>query len=190
MPLGIINSDDFNKELDRFKLPKPSELEINMNDELPDARVIDQSIGRGNKSETPESIRKVIAESAIEGADAGELADTFNVSKSSVSAYKHGSHSTSSYNQPNPALMKHVNGIKDKIVRKANNKMIDALNSITREALAESKPRDLAAIAKDMSSVVKNLTPETNEIHNDVRVVVMAPPMKSINSYDVIEVNE
>ena len=185
MPLGILTDDEFDQEVAKANsngsLKKPSEETL--------ARIVQIERGRGNKQETPESARKLISELAINGADVSEIAHEFNVSPSSISAYKHGSTSTASYNEPNKELRKHNNLVRDRIIKKARKKLVLAIDSIDEQKIADCDARGLAGIAKDMSAVIKNLEPEIKESGNlNAQFVFFAPQVKKEIDYPIIDV--
>src|SRR5215813_15375411 len=95
-PMGILNDVEFEKEMG-----------ITIKRESPEEAVVeDIKLGRPpGKKEVPPEIRELVAKSAINGEGTGEdIAKAFGVSESSVSAYKVGAHSTTSYNSPNETL--------------------------------------------------------------------------------------
>lgn len=176
MPLGILTDEEFAQEIEQIPIP---------------AEVINQPLGRGSVEEKPESLRKIISEEAINGAPASEIAKAFDVSPSSISAYKNGATSTASYDSPSPSLTNHNNGIRDRIINRANGKIMTALKSLTSEKINDAKARDIASIAKDMSVVVKNMTPEqSNGPQNNVQFVLFAPRMKQEDEFAAITVRE
>ena len=188
MPMGIVSDSDFDLERERLggnsgtKQPNQS------------TSVIDINKGRGDKKETPKEIREAVALSAINGEGTGsEIARAFNVSESSVSAYKQGAHSTASYNEPNQSLFDKLTDHKQKISKKARSRLLAALNEITPDRLATVKPRDLAAIAKDMSAIISDMEPPipiSQNNQNNVQFVFMAPRVRNEADYAVIEVND
>lgn len=177
MALGIVSEDDFDKEVEKL-LPLNTPV------------VKDIEKGRGNVLEKPDSLRTIVGEEAINGTPAKELARAFNISESSVSAYKNGSTSTSSYNEPNRQLKKHIDIFRDRITRKASRKLVSALDAM--DDLSEVKPRDAAGIAKDLSVVIKNMQPEVvqNAQQNNIQFVIHAPKLKNEDDFDVINANE
>lgn len=147
--------------------------------------------GRGNVKEVPMELRKVIASTAIEGHVSGKLiAHTFGISESSVSAYKNGSTSTATYNEPDVELKKSVTNKKEQISDIAQSRLIDAINSITREDLNRIKVGERAKVALAMSSVVKNMVEEDRSNDSGVKVMIYAPRIKAEDAYEVIAVNE
>jgi predicted transcriptional regulator len=168
MPLGIVSDQDFEVEIQR-------------------AQVIPSRIGRGNTPAKPDQLRNLIAEEAIKGASAKELSESFGVSPSSISAYKNGSTSTASYDTPDRKLANHIVNVKDRITKKATNRLARALDSITPEKLDDLKVKDAAQVAKDMSVVIKNMTPEVREQNNNVNFVIFAPKVREESDYDVID---
>jgi hypothetical protein len=190
MPIGIVSDEDFLKESHNSGIVKPNDT----NDSKP-AEVEDIKRGRPPaKKEVPEELREIIAKSAINGEGSGSaIADAFNVSESSVSAYKVGATSTTNYNQPNESLLSAVTGHKEKISKRATRTLMSALKNITTDKLAAVKARDLAAIAKDMSAIISDMEPKVQVNQNNqqnVQFVFMAPRVKNIEEYPIMTVNE
>src|SRR5688572_11314124 len=142
MPMGLVKDSDFQAELENTKITPPVSRPLT-------GEVIDYSKGRGSNPEVPNSLRQIIGEtSEIEGRkEAVDLANRFGISSSSVSAYANGSTSTASYDKtPNRNF---INKRKERITKKAIRKLGLALDSLDESNLSETKPRELAAIAKD-----------------------------------------
>lgn len=190
MGMGIVSDSEFNSELNKLSPIESNQSESNQNE----TKIVDMNKGRGNgNKEVPNSLRKIIGEtSEIYGRQEGlELAKQFGISSSSVSAYAHGSSSTSSYDErPN---VDHINQAKDKISKRARNKLLLALSHITQEKLEGSKARDLAGIARDMSAVVKNMEPD-NPVGGNTKdsptFIFYSPQMKKEETFDVIFAKE
>lgn len=184
MPMGIVSEADFNKEIKKIpsqESPLPISGQV---------REIEKGRTKG-KENTPDIVREVVAELALEKTPAKVLAKEFNISQSSVSAYRVGAHSTATYEQPNPFLTKHIDEHRDKLIKKAKSKLDFALESITPTKLDETSAVGLSAIAKNMSAIVKDLEPQVPEENkNNIQFIFMAPKMRDENSYDVIEVGE
>lgn len=181
MAIGVTTDSDFQKELDRFK---KSETTGEVKD-LP-------SKGRPSGSQNiPEPIKKTLAETAlVEGNKAAhELAEQLNVGKQNAHAYKNDATSLSNYNESNQELAVHNRGVKELITKTARQTLLSALQSITSEKLQDVSPRVAAGIAKDMSSVVKNIEPEEKD-ESPVQFVILAPQQKQEKQYEVIEVND
>lgn len=181
MAMGIVSDEDFDKQLEQ------------LNNKKEVGKVVDIKRGRGiGDKEVPESLRKIIGDTAItDNSEGRKLAEAFDISNSSVSAYKQGATSTSSYNSPDNELAKHVSNVKDRIATKARSKLIAALNGITPKKLEDVKVRELAAIAKDMSAVVKNIEPQVQEKQdNKVQFVFFAPHVRKEEEYSVIEMRD
>lgn len=206
MGLGIISDDDYESELSKYD----SSIIIS----IPDARQGDipsssnpsessnsfpsRKPGRNNQKEVPESLRKLIATSAIKGEATGKvLAANFGISPSSVAAYKAGSTSCASYGAPNKELLEHGNEVRDKISKRASHRILLALNHITKDKIASAKLTEVASVAKDMASVMDKMQPRQNtniNINNqnkqDVQYVFFAPREKKEEEYEVIDVSE
>lgn len=169
MSIGIVSNDDFEKELEVVH----NEIKL----------------GRNSAPATPEIIREIIAEAAIAGAPAKEIARDFGVSPSSVSAYKNGATSTTTYNQPNESLKKHNDLFREQIIGTARQRLMMALNGITEDKLIDAKPRDLAGIAKDMSSVINNISPQAQiNQQTNAQFIFHSYPNKQESDYEVIDV--
>jgi hypothetical protein len=198
MPIGIVSDDDFALELERLKNPKPpSEFEPIQNEpnrekeesSSPEIKTIEPR-GRGSSNvEVPDTLRSIIALTAIESgrAEALALAREFDISPSSVSAYTNGATSTASYNSPDPPLKKKINNTKERLGKIARGKLALSLRHITEDKLAEAKLRDVAAVAANMAAVVRQMEPDSDKSVSQVNIVLYAPKLKSESSYDIIE---
>jgi predicted transcriptional regulator len=155
------------------------------------------SHGRNNGDvNVPESIRKIIGETAvIDGrAAAISLAKDFGISPSSVSAYAKGATSTASYNQPKESIISHINKSRQRAIKKASKTLNAALGAITQEKLDYSDAKDLSGIAKDMAVVIKNLEPKDTSTEGGAsgtpQFVIFAPQFRDERSFDTIHVPE
>ena len=183
--MGVVNDDEFNLEYERLVPSKSNESDI--------AKVVDISSGRGSNPEVPNSLRKIIGEtSVIEGRkEALDLASRFGISPSSVSAYTNGSTSTSSMDEsPNKP---HLIDAKERVSKRARTKLMLALNSLTPDKINESKGVDISNIAKNMSAIIKNMEPESNDsikIENKPQFIFYSPQQKTEQSYETIYAKE
>lgn len=173
--MGIVSDSDLGLELEALSRPV----------------VINTEIKRGrNGNATPDSLKKIIAEEALNGTPAKDLQEAFNISQSSISAYKVGATSTASYNNPDQELKKHKDIIRDHIVFKARHKLVQAIEKISDEKLENAKLRDLASVASAMATVSEKIeNKESGEIKID-KLMIYAPRMRDEQSYEVIEVKE
>jgi len=185
MSMGIVSDNDFDSELDEL-------TPLQNGDKKAIIQNINKGRGEGNV-EVPEGLRKLIGEeSAINGrASAIELANNFDVSPSSVSAYNKGSHSTATY-EDRPDLG-YINGRKQYIAKKARNRLVLALNSLTLDKINEAKAKDIAGVAKDMSAVIRNMEPEVLRNNNGSggpTFIFYSPQFRSEGVFDVVHVKE
>lgn len=185
MPMGVVSDAEFEKELDNSGVPLTGSVV-----DLP-------TKGRQENSvEVPEALRKIIGEtSEIEGRKAAlDLAASFGLSASSVSAYANGATSTATYNKPDPAISNHIKERKTKIVGSALTRLTRAMNGLTKDKIETSSAREISAIAKDMAQVVKMMEPETPAGNGDgVRApqfLVYAPTMIDERKFEVIQAKE
>lgn len=207
MPLGIISSEDFESELANCSnvvadqnpiIPRDSMLDNSFESEPIDnafAEVINIKSGRGSgNTAVPEALRKVVGEtSAISGRkEALDLAGMFGISKSSVSAYKEGAHSTSSINEPNKDTKAHIDASKLRVSNRARRKLNLALTHITDDKLAEAKVGEIASVAKAMAGVIKDMEPSTDNDKgkSNIPFVVFAPIIKNELSYEVVHAKD
>src|SRR5215510_10510604 len=188
MPLGIVSQEEFLKELDKSNTKKPEDKY----EPGPCAAIIipKAEIGRPpDCPNTPEVIRNIVGEEAIRGASVSSLMSEFAMSQSSVSAYKNGSTSTRTYEKKDENLVKHLNGVKDKIKKRATNRLMMALDEITPDKLKDVKVTEASQVAKDMASIVKQMEPE-NESNGDSKTqfVVFAPQMRVEQDFHVVKI--
>jgi len=198
----VLDSNSQSNEINESRLAEPrwniqsdsAQHELESNESLC-GKIIDikQSGRKNGDNNVPESLRKLIGAESIEngrGAGLG-LANSFGISPSSVSAYSHGSTSDATYNQPNPSLHNHIQNTREKVTRKARNKLLLALNSLNSDNISQSKARDIASIAKDMSAVVKNMEEKTIGLNESgPKFIFYSPTFRSEQSFEVINVKE
>lgn len=183
MALGIVSDADFEKELTKAP-PPPSP-----------STIVDVEKGRGNgNNEVPDSLRKIIGEeSELAGRKSAlDLAKTFGVSPSSVSAYSNGSTSTASMDkQPN---LNHINDAKLRVASKARVKLSQALTRMTKEKMDEASLSELAHVAKSMSGIVKDMEPEMPKVVNGggagPQYIFYSPVVKREEHYEVVVLKE
>ena len=153
--------------------------------------------GRGAGVENlTDEMRKIIAEEAIlSGKSQEEIAKEYGVSIDAVRAYKNGATSSATFNTPDAVLGPHVAEIKEEVKEQikthAQNALLTAIQSLTDSKISGAKAKDIAGIAKDMSSVLRNIEPQTNgPIINNNKVLVYSPRVKEEDDYNVIEARD
>lgn len=147
--------------------------------------------GRGNgRTAVPLEIKKLAASEALVGISIEEIREKYNISPSSISAYKNGADSTSSYHEPNKELADNNNRIKATMSERAEAVGLEAIGLLTVEKLDKAKARDLAGIAKDMSSIMSNMRENGNGSGPKVNITIMVPPVREEQDFKVIDVGE
>lgn len=136
----------------------------------------------------PDEIKKLVAEELLQGASAKEVSEALNVSKSSASAYKNGANSTATYDTPNENLTKHINDIKSKMSKKASEKLELALDSITEDKITDLSANKAAMLAKDMSSIIRDMEPADKGGTTIGQVIIHAPRVRNEDEYEVIDI--
>ena len=161
--LGIMSDEDFQLELLRNT----------------SGEVKSRNLGRGaDKNNTPQLVRELVAEVALDGASNQAVAEAFDVSPSSVSAYKNGATSCATYNEPQSALKSVVNNKKHQIAEMAHTNIINALRAITPDKVSESGIKTASQLPPDMSVVKKNIKDDFSQNKHPV-FVIFAPQNKS-----------
>jgi hypothetical protein len=195
MPMGIVSDSDFDKELRNSNKTGKSESNQSVTIQPPSisADIVDVTRGRPNGAvEVPNGLRKLIGEeSAVNGRQSAlELAQSFGISPSSVSAYNAGATSTASYSDtPN---RQHIDNAKQRVANVARKRLMGALRHITPEKLEGARVKDLAGIARDLSAVVKNMEPETPKIIGESgpkapTFIFYSPQFRKEEHYDVVK---
>jgi hypothetical protein len=187
MPLGVITEEELLAELNGSKTTT----------EIPralDKSIVDiPSVGRpADRPNIPDVVKKVIAEAKLDGASNKELIAAFNVSAPTINAASQGMSSSDKNATENPALTDHVKKVKTRIIKRASSKLMTALGEITPEKLSDCSARDNAAIAKDMSQIIRNMEPKEfgDGPKNAAQFIFMAPQQKPIDAYEVVTVQD
>ncbi len=156
-----------------------------------------QTRGRANGDvNTPLALQQLIGESALSSRkESVELASLLGLSPSSASAYANGASSTASYNKPKYELESYLNRKKTTIAKRAGVKLLSALDNITDDKMEHASLATLAAVAKSMSGVIKDMeppvvNPNAGNTFNGPSIVMFAPPLVSENKFETITVQE
>ena len=197
MKLGITSDEQFALELSRLGTeikPDRNYIHPSIEAEIVNSADREPRKGRGvGNVEVPNEIRKLIADDNLTNGrqSALELASDFGISPSSVSAYSKGSTSTASYREPDKTLTNYIKARKQRITKKALRVLTNSLDTLTPEKLSTVKARDLAGIAKDMSTVANNMS-DKNESQSDGKpqFIVYAPQVRDERSYETIVVHD
>lgn len=187
MAIGIVSESDFDKELERLRVPKKNGEEL----VLPGVVIAPKSPGRGKETDNvPDSVRKFIAEEALMGTPKRNLIETFGVSNSSVNAYANGDTSTATYGQGNGSLKKHTDKVKERLRRKAEGKIAMALGHMTEDKFASAELPVLSRVAESMASVVERLSDKQENTGPAVQFVMYAPRIEKEEHYQVIDIEQ
>lgn len=183
MALGIVSDDIF-------------EVEAGISNTTPSAVVIQRQVPMGRPADTlntPESIRRIIGDAAVESgrSDALEVGEFFGVSPSSISAYAKGATSTASYNKPSNSLGKHINITKERITKRAVNRLNKTFDALTDDKFTEASGPELATMAKSFAAIVKDMSPvEERTSGPQVQFVIHTPPIAREEKFATIVVND
>lgn len=172
MPMMVVDESAFELEVSRLVV---------------DYKTIEK--GRGSKAEVPLEIKKLVASEALAGISVDEIREKYNVSASSISAYKNDANSTASYHEPNAELKDNNNRVKATISERAEGVILESIGLLTVEKLAAAKARDIAGIAKDMSAVISNMKDKGNS-PTGVNITIMVPQVKEEQDFKVIDIGE
>lgn len=211
MPIGVVTDEEFEESLnnsrplnERIKLKRThSPISTNTSTEIIDTpdksiegEVVELPVAgrKEGDNNVPSSLRKLIAATSVEeGRPAAlNLAKQFGISSSSVSAYSKGATSTDTYNKPDNELQEFLSDIKNKISKKASIKLAKALNNITDDKLERAKVVDIAIVARAMSALVKDMSPEvaTDYVKTGPTFVIYSPQVKNEDKYEIIQSGE
>jgi predicted transcriptional regulator len=211
MPLGIVSAEDYERERNTNNKEDISSKEVVSEDTSEvgvDTDITGESVGivgeieriarvgRGpGNTNVPQSIRRIIGESSVEeGSGAAQAIGRFlGISQSSVSAYCNGATSTATYNRPNEDLVSHLNKTRRKISRRAQGKLFKALGKIDDQSLAGLTALEASSVAKNMSTIVKDMEPDTRNQGNTFNgpvITFYAPQLVREETFEVVHANE
>lgn len=187
--MGVVSDEELKAELDNSAKPigtRPTTII------RPSVTIIESPAkgrGEGNLA-VPEPLQKLIGEAGvIDGrTESVELARQFGVSPSSASAYSNGAASTASYDEPKTVITDHLKRAKERIGRKARRLLIKSIDNITDEKLQDAKPEILASVAKNMSSIMKDMEPDkdTPDGKTGPTFVFYAPTFRDEKSFETV----
>lgn len=195
MPVGRLSEEEYQAEMQKGKTPRKESHPPIQEVEIVDKPRRGRAPGEGN---IPDVLRKIVGEAGvIDGRQSAlQLAEEFNISPSSASAYAAGSTSTKTYNTPSSSILQHIQKSRIRAVKRATGTLNGALGAITQEKLDYTDAKDLSTIAKNMSVVIKNLEPPTDTTSQDSnsstspKFVIFAPQFRKEDSFEVIDVKE
>ena len=178
MPMGVVSDDEFEAEVSN---KKPV---------IPDNVIRRPFHGRNpGDNNVPSSIREIIADDT--GKTGKELAQTFDISQSSVAAYQHGATSTATYDRPAPALKEVVNRKRERITRKSNRALIRVLDKMDSDEfdakLDACKATELSTVAANLSRVVEKVQPKDDTNIKQQNIIFYAPTPLKTDTFEVID---
>lgn len=211
MPLGIVNNEDFESEIknsgtnftvptvnktnESEKIPHPMTIiQQNENGPITTSDVLIKRFHPHGRNEgdmnVPDSLRKLIGETGVmEGRPAAlELAKGLGISPSSVSSYTNPATSPHLSEASKDSITTFLVGRKQKLSKKALNKLALAMNFIDEDKLKDLGARDLSAVAKDMAQVAKHMEPPKEEEtkKDPVQFHFYAPQVRQENHYETV----
>jgi hypothetical protein len=176
-----------------------TEKEIKDRLESPDniVNIIHKVTGKGQhkkQTRTENVPNKTQEERALIGLTANidtiaNTAKAFDCSPASVSAYKAGLTSLN----PNTRSEANSAELKELVTRKTSQVSDTALDKLMdmMEQVDSTNPKAaklITSTAKDLADIFDKMRPISKE-HNGIRVTIMAPNLKPLDAYEIIEVN-
>ena len=152
-------------------------------------RIVDKAPGRPvGATEVPLATKALVGTLAnLESQSNIELAKDFGLSKDQVSAFKHSKSTVNG--EVNPDLKEKIDDNLGKVRDTAADILMNALGLLTTERIQSiQKVKDVTAVAKDMSTIIRNATPtaQGNAPQNVIQIINHG--QRSEDSYEVIEV--
>lgn len=141
--------------------------------------------------EVPDFLKSIIADISNDPSDSSsrkEIAEQFNVSEQTVTTFSQG---LKNPKQVDEKLQNVIDRKRDSVHESSVQVLEEALALISPKMIGEGeklKAKDVAAIAKDMSAVIRNTSKENRGNASGASVIIYAPSQRNINDYRVIEV--
>jgi hypothetical protein len=151
-------------------------------------RIVDKAPGRPvGATEVPAATKTLVGTLAnLEGQSNIELARDFDLSPNQVSAFKQGK--TTVNGDVNPKLREEIDKNLGVVKDHAENILLATLGLITPERLAGvQKVKELTVIAKDMSTIVRNVTPQNQQGPQNL-IQIINHGQNTEAAYETIEV--
>lgn len=158
--------------------------------------ILHKVIGKGKhgtQTRTKEKENKTQEERALIGLTAhcdsiANTAEAFGVSTSSVSAYKQGvtSLNPNTRSEKNSAELKEIVSKKTtQVSDTALDKLMDFMDQV--DSTDPKRAKQIVSTAKDLADIYDKMRPVSKE-HNGIRVTIMSPNLRPLDSYEIIEV--
>jgi hypothetical protein len=152
-------------------------------------RIVDKAPGRPvGATEVPLGTKALVGTLAnLESQSNIELAKDFGLSKDQVSAFKNGKSTVNA--EVNPELKEKIEDNLGVVRDRAADILLETLGLLTPERIQSiQKVKDVTAVAKDMSTIIRNATPQNKEPGSTNFVQIINHGQRSEDSYEVIEV--
>lgn len=153
-------------------------------------RIVDRAPGRPvGASEVPLATKALVGTLAnLESQSNIELAADFGLSKDQVSAFKNGKSTVNG--QVNPDLKEKIDDNLGQVRDAAADILMQTLGLLTPERIQSiQKVKDVTAVAKDMSTIIRNATPQSAQGNGPQNIIqIINHGQRSEDSYEVVEV--
>ena len=151
-------------------------------------RIVDKAPGRPvGASEVPLATKTLVGTLAnLDRQSNVELANDFGLSKDQVSAFKHGKSTVNG--EVNPELKEGIDNNLGVVKDKAEEILLQTLGLITPERLiGVQKVKELVSVAKDMSTIVRNVTPQQSNAPQNL-IQIINHGQNTEEAYETIEI--
>lgn len=152
-------------------------------------RIVDKAPGRPvGATDVPLATKALVGTLAnLESQSNIELAKDFGLSKDQVSAFKNGKSTVNG--KENPELKEKIEDNLGIVRDRAADILLQTLGLLTPERIQGiQKVKDVTAVAKDMSTIIRNATPQNTDKGSQNIVQIINHGQRSEDSYDVIEI--
>lgn len=140
-------------------------------------------------SEVPNILKPVIGAVALADKSCRDTAEAFDISKTSANEYSQGNYGTKISEVLKKQVVDTIDAELSPIRKLAMNRITKTMENISDGKLEDNSAKTLSEIARNLSSVIKNSTPQKQDKDDGAKYNfnIFAPRVRDMAMYDALE---